>query len=75
MVWDRKTNQATESSQTVAVEDHQAPKKGDEKWDKIADKKEVSNEQQAPEGNDQQTIGKEELQVILVDQSKGTANQ
>lgn len=44
MVWDKKTNQATESSQTVAVEDHQAPKKGDEKWDKIADKKEVSNE-------------------------------
>jgi len=62
-----KTNQAAESSQNAVVEDHQVSEKGDEKWDKIADKKDKANEQKDTENSDQQNTEKEELQVIVED--------
>lgn len=57
------------------MEDHQVSEKDDEKWDKIADKKDKANEQKANENSDRQNTEKEELQVIVEDQIKEPAEQ
>jgi hypothetical protein len=70
MVWDRKTNQAIEAYQNATPEEHQALEQGDEKWDKIGDKRGDCKEQQAAESTDQQKAGEEELQVAVDEQIK-----
>lgn len=70
MVWDRKTNQAIEAYQNATPGEHQALEQGDEKWDKIGDKRGDCKEQQAAESTDQQKAGEEELQVVVDEQIK-----